>query len=119
MRETYIYIYIQREREREGGSEGERETGPVLISQRESTRKVHWRAFTRWVGELLAQRERIGVRDGPGAAAAGGRPGRRQRGEWAYDCRARVVGIGVRAAAARAECDMRAAWARVGEDGDL
>ncbi len=28
-------------------------------------------------------------------------------------CRARVVGIGVRTAAARAECDMRAAWARV------
>ena len=40
-------------------------------------------------------------------------PGRRKRGGWAYACRARVVGIGVRTAAARAECGMRAAWARV------
>jgi len=40
----------------------------------------------------------------PGAAAAGGRPGRRQRCEWARSCRAQVVGIGVCAIAARTEC---------------
>ena len=44
---------------------------------------------------------------------SGWAPGRRKRGGWAYACRALVVGIGVRTAAARAECGMRAAWARV------
>jgi len=48
-----------------------------------------------------------------GRIGSGWSPGRRKRGGWAYACRARVVGIGVRTAAARAECGMWAAWARV------
>jgi hypothetical protein len=49
----------------------------------------------------------------PGAATAGGRPGSGGRGGRECACRARVVGVGVRAAAARAGCGVRAAWAGV------
>jgi len=49
----------------------------------------------------------------PGAATAGGRPGSGGRGGRECACRARVVGIGVRAAAVRAGCGVRATWAGV------
>jgi hypothetical protein len=49
----------------------------------------------------------------PGATTAGGRPGSGGRGGRECTCRVRVVGIGVRAAAALAGCGVRAAWAGV------
>jgi len=75
---------------------------------------VHWGVRSVCAGGVRARPRRgLHCRVSVGRGGSGWAPGRRKRGGWAYACRARVVGIGVRTAAARAECGMRAAWARV------
>ena len=75
---------------------------------------VHWGVRSVCAGGVRARPRRgLHCRVSVGRGGSGWAPGRRKRGGWAYACRALVVGIGVRTAAARAECGMRAAWARV------
>jgi hypothetical protein len=75
---------------------------------------VHWGVRSVCAGGVRARPRRgLHCRVSVGRGGSGWAPWRRKRGGWAYACRARVVGIGVRTAAARAECGMRAAWARV------
>ena len=75
---------------------------------------VHWGVRSVCAGGVRARPRRgLHCRVSVGRGGSGWAPGRRKLGGWAYACRARVVGIGVRTAAARAECGMRAAWARV------
>ena len=71
---------------------------------------MHWGVRSVCAGGVRARPRRgLHCRVSVGRGGSGWAPVRRKRGGWAYACLARVV----RTAAARAECGMRAAWARV------
>ena len=71
---------------------------------------VHWGVRSVCAGGVRARPRRgLHCRVSVGRGGSGWAPVRRKLGGWAYACLARVV----RTAAARAECGMRAAWARV------